>query len=100
MKQLYGNQQVIEERHRHRYEVNPSRVSQIEERGLRFVAKDESGSRMEIFELPNHPYYVGTQFHPEMKTRPFRPSPPFVGLITAARVYKGQANTSTSIPRP
>lgn len=51
---------------------------------FRFVAKDETQSRMEILELDDHPYFVGTQFHPEMKTGPLRPSAPFIGLISAA----------------
>lgn len=83
MKTLYGDQEVIEERHRHRYEVNPELIDEIEAKGMKFVARDDTGARMEIFELSDHPFYVGTQFHPEMKTRPFRPSPPFLGLVKA-----------------
>jgi CTP synthase len=56
---------------------------------LVFVGKDESGQRCEIFELNDHPYYVGVQFHPEFKSRPGRPSPPFLGLLKAA---SGQMN--------
>ena len=52
--------------------------------GLVFVGKDESGQRCEIFELKDHPYYVGVQYHPEFKSRPNRPSPPFLGLLRAA----------------
>lgn len=81
---LYGMSE-IHERHRHRYEVNPDLVSRIEaESGLRFVGMDESGQRMEVMELAHHPYFIGTQFHPEFRSRPGRPSPPFVGLILAA----------------
>lgn len=74
----------IDERHRHRYEVNPDMVEKFEEAGLRFVGRDESGQRMEILELPEHPYYVGVQFHPEFKSRPGKPSAVFLGLIMAA----------------
>ncbi|KAK1393683.1 CTP synthase [Heracleum sosnowskyi] len=81
---LYGNRSFIDERHRHRYEVNPDMVPQLERAGLLFTGKDETGQRMEIIELPTHPYYVGVQFHPEFKSRPGRPSPLFVGLIAAA----------------
>ncbi|GFZ04551.1 CTP synthase family protein [Actinidia rufa] len=81
---LYHNSEYVEERHRHRYEVNPDMVSMLEEAGLTFVGKDESGKRMEILELPSHPFYVGVQFHPEFKSRPGRPSAPFLGLILAA----------------
>ena len=81
---LYGPGDAVDERHRHRYEVNPDLIERIEEAGLVFVGKDESGQRCEIFELNNHPYYVGVQFHPEFKSRPGRPSPPFLGLLKAA----------------
>ena len=62
--------EYVDERHRHRYEVNPTMVSDLERRGLRFVGKDESGQRMEIVELKDHPYFVAGQFHPEFKSRP------------------------------
>ena len=78
----------IVERHRHRYEVNPDLIEQIEEAGLKFVGKDETGQRCEIFELDSHPYYVGVQYHPEFKSRPGRPSPPFLGLLMAAAGMK------------
>ncbi|XP_009768193.1 uncharacterized protein [Nicotiana sylvestris] len=81
---LYGNQRFVDERHRHRYEVNPDMVQQLENAGLSFTGKDESGRRMEIVELPNHPYFVGVQFHPEFKSRPGKPSALFLGLIAAA----------------
>ncbi|BAT93095.1 hypothetical protein LR48_Vigan05g040000 [Vigna angularis] len=81
---LYGNVSFIDERHRHRYEVNPDMVSQLETAGLSFVGKDETGRRMEIVELPSHPFYIGVQFHPEFKSRPGKPSPLFSGLIAAA----------------
>ncbi|MDP6866105.1 MAG: CTP synthase (glutamine hydrolyzing) [Candidatus Poseidoniaceae archaeon] len=84
MKRLYGGQNSIDERHRHRYEINPDLVDQIEAAGLMFVGKDESGQRCEIFELDGHPYYVGVQYHPEFKSRPGRPSPPFLGLLLAS----------------
>ncbi|KAL8201564.1 hypothetical protein R6Q57_010711 [Mikania cordata] len=82
--QLYSNQSFIDERHRHRYEVNPDMVAQLEEVGLSFTGKDESGQRMEIVELQSHPYFVGVQFHPEFKSRPGKPSAVFLGLIAAA----------------
>ncbi|CAI0546158.1 unnamed protein product [Linum tenue] len=81
---LYGNKSYVDERHRHRYEVNPDMVARFEDAGLSFTGKDETGQRMEIIELPNHPYYVGVQFHPEFKSRPGKPSPVFTGLIAAA----------------
>ncbi|XP_059661897.1 uncharacterized protein LOC132307984 [Cornus florida] len=81
---LYGNVSFVDERHRHRYEVNPDMVSQLENAGLLFVGSDEGGRRMEIAELPGHPYFVGVQFHPEFKSRPGKPSALFLGLIAAA----------------
>jgi len=84
MRRLYGDAAHVDERHRHRYEVNPDLIEQIEGAGLVYVGKDETGSRCEIMELEGHPYFVGTQYHPEFKSRPNRPSPPFLGLLKAA----------------
>ncbi len=84
IKRLYGNKTYVDERHRHRYEVNPELIEQIESAGLIYVGKDETGERCEIMELNDHPYYVGTQYHPEFKSRPGKPSPPFLGLLMAA----------------
>ena len=81
---LYGGAAIIHERHRHRYEVNPEYVAQLESTGLIFASHDEDQSRMEIVEYPDHPYYVAVQFHPEFKSRPLKPAPLFVGLIQAA----------------
>ena len=84
IKRLYDNKSYVDERHRHRYEVNPELIDRIESAGLIYVGKDETGQRCEIMELKDHPYYVGTQYHPEFKSRPGRPSPPFLGLLMAA----------------
>ncbi|XP_022762557.1 CTP synthase-like isoform X2 [Durio zibethinus] len=81
---LYGNRRYIDERHRHRYEVNPDIVGRLENAGLSFTGKDESGQRMEVIEVPDHPYYIGVQFHPEFKSRPGKPSALFLGLVAAA----------------
>ena len=80
---LYGSN-VIHERHRHRYEVNPDYIERIEEAGLKYVGRAEDMIRMEVFQLEGHPYFVGCQFHPELKSRPTRPAPLFVGLVRAA----------------
>ncbi|MFA9425401.1 glutamine hydrolyzing CTP synthase [Natronorubrum sp. A-ect3] len=69
------------ERHRHRYEVNPEYFDQFEDEPLTFSGT--AGNRMEILELEDHPYFLGTQFHPEYTSRPGQPSPPFVGLVAA-----------------
>ena len=73
---------IISERHRHRYEVNPQLVNELESNGLLFSGKDlETSNRMEIIEIPKqiHPYFVAVQFHPEFQSRPLRPSPVFEG---------------------
>uniref|UniRef100_A0A452HDU3 CTP synthase (glutamine hydrolyzing) n=1 Tax=Gopherus agassizii TaxID=38772 RepID=A0A452HDU3_9SAUR len=84
LRKLYGDEDFVEERHRHRYEVNPELTGCFEEKGLKFVGRDTEGSRMEIIELENHPYFVGVQFHPEFSSRPMKPSPPYLGLLLAA----------------
>ena len=71
------------ERHRHRYEVNPEYIDRLESEGLVFSGR--AGPRMEIVERTDHPYFVGTQFHPEFTSRPDRASPPFVGFVEAIR---------------
>merc|ERR1712152_25905 len=83
---LYDGKSTIHERHRHRYEVNPELVSKIEAKGLLFTGKDVKNERMEIIELPlsEHPFFFGCQFHPEFKSGPLRPSPPFQGLMKAS----------------
>lgn len=84
LKKLYGDVPYVEERHRHRYEVNPNLISQFENKDLCFVGEDVDGKRMEIIELTGHPYFIGVQFHPEFSSRPMKPSPPYLGLLLAA----------------
>jgi CTP synthase len=88
---LYRSTEIFE-RHRHRYEVNPDYIERIEAAGLRYVGRAPDKIRMEVFELEGHPYFVGCQFHPELKSRPTRPAPLFVGLVSAAiDLKKGKA---------
>ncbi|ODO12095.1 CTP synthase [Cryptococcus amylolentus CBS 6273] len=85
LRKLYGSKDVAWERHRHRYEVEPKYVEQLEAPGnMRFIGKDERGERMQMLELAEHPYFVGLQAHPEFCSRPLNPSPPFLGLVAAA----------------
>ncbi|KAI5474848.1 CTP synthase [Pseudohyphozyma bogoriensis] len=84
VRQLYGGSEIIWERHRHRYEVNPAYVSKIEAHGLTFTGKDEKGERMQVAELKDHPYFAGLQAHPEFCTRPLNPSPAYLGFIAAS----------------
>lgn len=77
---------VANERHRHRYEVNPEYIKQFEEKGLVFSGKSPDGVLMEIAELPpsEHPFYLGTQFHPELQARPLAPHPLFTAFLNAS----------------
>ncbi|MEJ2123250.1 MAG: CTP synthase [Alphaproteobacteria bacterium] len=76
----------ISERHRHRYEVNTNYREQLEKAGLRFSGLSPDGMLPEIVEMPEHPWFVGVQFHPELKSRPFEPHPLFASFIEAAVV--------------
>ncbi|KAF3819966.1 hypothetical protein GH733_015475 [Mirounga leonina] len=84
MRKLYGDPDYLEERHRHRFEVNPVLKKCLEEQGLKFVGQDVGGERMEIVELEDHPFFVGVQYHPEFLSRPIKPSPPYFGLLLAS----------------
>jgi CTP synthase len=80
---IYGEPE-ISERHRHRYEVNTRYRERLEEAGVRFCGMSPDGLLPEIIELPNHPWFIGVQFHPELKSRPFEPHPLFASFIQAA----------------
>lgn len=84
LRKLYGDVDYVEERHRHRFEVNPELKHHFEEKGFRFVGQDVEGERMEVIEMDDHPYFVGVQYHPEFTSRPIKPSPPYLGLLLAA----------------
>ena len=89
---VYGNEE-ISERHRHRYEVNNAYREQIANSGMVFSGLNSERDLVEFVELPEevHPYYVGTQAHPEFKSRPTRPHPLFVGLIEAGVKRKAKS---------
>jgi CTP synthase len=80
---IYGTTEIIE-RHRHRYEVNPKFFNILTEKGLVFSAWRSDVPRVEMIELPNHYFFVATQFHPEFRSRPLHPHPLFVALLNAA----------------
>ena len=84
---IYGSAD-IEERHRHRYEVNSSYISDLEDKGVIFSGLSPDGKLPEIVELKNHPWFIGVQFHPELKSKPFDPHPLFVSFIKAAKDHK------------
>ena len=82
--EIYG-QDVISERHRHRYEVNVNYKDRLEQVGLRFSGMSPDGILPEIVEIPDHPWFIGVQYHPELKSRPFAPHPLFSSFIGAAK---------------
>ena len=81
--EVYGDTQ-ISERHRHRYEVNTGYRARLEKAGLRFAGLSPDGLLPETVEYPDHPWFIGVQFHPELKSRPFEPHPLFKSFIAAA----------------
>ncbi|MEO1151886.1 MAG: CTP synthase [Pseudomonadota bacterium] len=81
--QIYGAD-IIEERHRHRFEVNMAWADKLAERGVIFSGTSPDGQLPEILEIPNHPWFIGVQYHPELKSRPFDPHPLFASFIDAA----------------
>jgi CTP synthase len=80
---IYGTTE-ISERHRHRYEVNTAYRGRLEQHGMRFCAMSPDGVLPEMIEYENHPWFVGVQFHPELKSRPFEPHPLFASFVGAA----------------
>ena len=85
---LYGTGQIAE-RHRHRYEFNNAYRQAFAAQGMRFSGLSPDGNLVEMVELPEHPFYIAAQFHPEFKSRPNRPHPLFSGLVAAALAQKG-----------
>jgi CTP synthase len=85
---LYGSDS-ISERHRHRYEVNPEYIERLERGGIMFSGRSPDGRLMEFAELKEHPFFIATQAHPELKSRPMSPAPLFRGLVEAALKNKG-----------
>ncbi|QYJ00335.1 CTP synthase [Thalassovita mediterranea] len=83
--EIYGTTE-ISERHRHRYEVNRSYIERMKGTGVRFSGMSPDGLLPEIIELDDHPWFIGVQFHPELKSRPFEPHPLFASFIEAAKV--------------
>ncbi len=83
VEEIYGSRE-ISERHRHRYEVNNHYRAGLEAKGLRFSGVSPDGKLVELVELPDHPWFIGCQFHPELKSRPTRPHPLFASFIGAA----------------
>ena len=80
---IYGRRD-ISERHRHRYEVNINYRGVLEDSGMRIAGLSPDGELPEIVERPEHPWFVGVQFHPELKSKPLNPHPLFTSFVAAA----------------
>ena len=91
--ELYGKQDIAE-RHRHRYEVNNDYRKQLEKNGMSLVGLSPDGRIVEMIEITDHPFFVGTQGHPELKSRPNHAHPLFKGLVQAAATYKKERGQS------
>jgi CTP synthase len=91
--ELYGTVDVSE-RHRHRWEVNNEYREILERNGLTFSGTSPDGSLVEIVEIADHPYFIASQFHPELKSRPHRPHPLFFGLVRAAKALRNSHSPS------
>ena len=87
---LYG-EGIIQERHHHRYEVNNEYRQDLEKHGLSVSGVWAEKELVEIIELPDHPYFVAGQFHPEFRSRPWDPHPLFAGFVGAALEHQGDA---------
>ena len=99
VRRLYG-EELIYERHRHRYEVNNRFRTELEEAGLVLSGISPDEQLVEFVELTSHPYFIGTQAHPELKSRPLEPHPLFTGFIAAANRYRHSLEQTTGPQRP
>ncbi len=100
--EIYGGQEEISERHRHRYEFNPEYRQILEEKGMKFTGLSPDGKFVEIIELPlhEHPFFIGCQFHPEYKSKPLAPHPLFVAFVKAAFQNRLQSeNLKEDVPK-
>jgi CTP synthase len=82
--EIYGGATEISERHRHRYEININYRDRLEQQGVRFAGLSPDGLLPETVEIEGHPWFIGVQYHPELKSRPFDPHPLFASFIAAA----------------
>jgi len=99
-RRIYGGAAEISERHRHRYEVNQKYLPALKEHGLVIAGLSPDGKFVEMVELPDHPWYLGCQFHPEYKSKPTEPHPLFVSYIAAALQHQKQRLHGETLPPP
>ena len=96
--EVYG-EELVYERHRHRYEVNNGYRDALSQSGMVFSGTSPDGRLVEIAELKDHPFFIGSQFHPEFKSRPLRPHPLFRGFVRACRSLRKTGEAGTEAPR-
>jgi CTP synthase len=96
--EIYG-EELVYERHRHRYEVNNGYRDALSQSGMVFSGTSPDGRLVEIAELKDHPFFIGSQFHPEFKSRPLRPHPLFRGFVRACRSLRKTGKAGTEAPR-
>jgi CTP synthase len=94
-KELYQSDTIIE-RHRHRYEFNNTYLKQLEATGMRIAGRSMDGELVEMVEIPEHPWFIGCQFHPEFTSTPRDGHPLFTGFIKAAGTYKESSKKSNT----
>ncbi len=96
VRELYGKDDIVE-RHRHRYEVNSNLIGKLEEAGLSVAGLSTDNKLVEIIEIPNHPWFIGVQFHPEFTSNPREGHPLFRGFIAAAKKYQDEVQHSPRV---
>ena len=98
---LYGNKAEVRERFRHRYEVEPTAITELNAKGLVFSGRHPKFKIMQVLELPQsmHPYFIGAQYHPELTSRPLAPQPLFMGLVAAAIAQREPEFAQTELGR-
>jgi len=100
---IYNNVSRISERHRHRWEFNNSYLNDFQNAGLIASGRNPDSGLVEIIEIPNHPFFIGVQFHPELKSTVENPHPLFVHFVSAARAFsekKEEAKKSSQLGQP
>ena len=95
---LFGGADVVQERHRHRYEFNREYQKRLEDNGLRITGESPDGSYVEICEVPGHPWFLGCQFHPEFKSKPLEPHPLFSAFVQASHANRQKRLTRLNQP--
>ena len=95
-RRLYG-EELVYERHRHRYEVNNRYRQELSNAGLSLSGTSPDDYLVEIVELPTHPFFIASQFHPELKSHPTDPHPLFVGFVAAALARRNQQTATTEV---